>query len=178
MKSAQNSSGRITIRLPQPKLEVYQEFKRIVTQDQHSDVCYVIGELMEAYVTASKQIPDPDKQVVLRFMKQNIQINMGCTFNYNVKKTKRLPQPKHFDTLSKNYILPNLIQQWPTLKPQAQQYWQKRLLEAGIIPAGSNPATQQCQHQPCDKCHTQLHKLKKIIKRLTRVFQWKQRGVK
>ena len=152
MTSTQNFSGRVTIRLPPEKLEIYQEFKYIVTEVLHSDICYVIGELLEAFVNAVKQVPNPDSKITLTFAKQNIQINMGCNFNYNVKKPKRLPHQNCISEeslkISKNYVLPNLIEQWPTLKPRAQEYWRQALTEAGILAlgsdsshvAGSNPA--------------------------------------
>jgi len=193
MKSARNVSERVTIRLPSEKMQVYEEFKRIVIEKQHSDICYVIGELMEVYVNATKQIPDPDKQIVLRFMKQNIQINMGCNFNYNVKKPKRLPHQDLINNLdleakvklSKNLVLPNLIEQWPTLKPHAQLYWRQQLTKAGILPLGSNPSRSD-HHTPrsnpddctippqdCDICHTQLRRLNNFLWRQANGFEWK-----
>ena len=197
MKSTQNSSGRVTIRLPPEKLEIYQEFKYIVTQVQHSDICYVIGELLEVYVNAVKQIPNPDSKITLTFAKQNIQINMGCEFNYNVKKPKRLPHQNFIDNqdleakvkLSKNLVLPNLIEQWPTLKPRAQLYWRKALTQAGILtlgsdpshvagshpagPPGSNPGWRPPNTQDCDNCHTQLRRLNNFLWRQANGFEWK-----
>lgn len=181
MKSTQNFSGRVTIRLPPEKLEIYREFKFIVTEIQHSDICYVIGELIEAYVNAVKQIPNPDSKTLLTFVKQNIQINMGCNFNYNVKKPKRLPHQNLIDTqdleaqvkLQKNYLLPNLIEQWPTLKPQAQLFWRKALTTAGILPLGSNPGCTDQYTQSCVNCHTQLRRLNDFMWRQANGFQWK-----
>lgn len=189
MKSTQNFSGRVTIRLPPQKLEIYQEFKYIVTELQHSDICYVIGELMEAYVNAVKQLPNPDNKTVLTFVKQNIQINMGCNFNYNVKKPKRLPHQTIIDKLdleaqvklSKNPVLPNLIEQWPTLKPHAQLYWRQQLTKAGILSVGSNPTPGLGSNpsaalrsaESCDKCHTQLRRLSNFLYSHYSTLEWK-----
>ena len=205
MKSAQNFSGRVTLRLPPQKLEIYKEFKFIVTELQHSDICYVIGELIEAYVNAVKQIPNPDARTILTFAKQNIQINMGCSFNYNVKKPKRLPHQTIIDKLdleeqvilSKNRVLPNLIEQWPTLKPRAQEFWRTALTKAGIIesnltPAaedlsnagiharlkynthpGSNPGCGYSHTQSCVKCHTQLRRLSNFMWSHYGGLEWK-----
>lgn len=181
MKSTQNFSGRVTIRLPPEKLEIYREFKFIVTEIQHSDICYVIGELIEAYVNAVKQIPNPDSKTLLTFVKQNIQINMGCNFNYNVKKPKRLPHQNFIDNqdletqvkLSKNYLLPNLIEQWPTLKPRAQLFWRKALTKAGILAPGSNPGRRVLHTQSCDNCHTQLHRLSNFLYHHYSTLEWK-----
>ena len=197
MKSTQNFSGRVTLRLPPQKLEIYREFKYLVTEVQHSDICYVIGELIEAYVNAVKQIPNPNSKTILTFVKQNIQINMGCEFNYNVKKPKRLPHQNLIDnqdlkeqvTLSKNYILPNLIEQWPTLKPRAQEYWRQLFRKAGIIPAGSDPALSSrpettpapgpnpgpvvLNPQSCVNCHTQLRRLSNFLYSHYSTLEWK-----
>lgn len=181
MKSTQNFSGRITLRLPPEKLEIYREFKYIVTEIQHSDICYVIGELIEAYVNAVQQIPNPNSKTILTFVKQNIQINMGCNFNYNVKKPKRLPHQNLVDKedleaqvkLQKNLVLPNLIEQWPTLKPRAQRFWRKRLTKAGILALPSNPNRGYTHTQSCVNCHTQLRRLSNFLYKHYSTLEWK-----
>lgn len=127
-----NEYGKpVTFRLLKQKEKVYEDFKAIVIDDQHGDVCYVLTMLMEAYTNAIKQVPNNDK-LELVFPRQTVQINMGCNFNYYTKKARRLPNPQDVN-IQKNYILPNLIEQWSSLKPEAKDFWVLRLKEAGII---------------------------------------------
>lgn len=103
----------------------------MVKEDLHSDICYVTLELWEAFLNAMKQKPKPP--VELKFAKQNVQINMGCNFYYAPSKPRRAVTPQL--ALDKNYFFPLLIEEWPTMKPEAKKFWRKRLKEAGIIPS-------------------------------------------
>lgn len=100
----------------------------------HSDVCYITTGLWEAFLLAIEQTPMPaESKFSIEFPRQTIQINMGCTFHYNVRKPKRIPQdPKTLD-LNKNRLLPLLIDEWPTLKPAAQEFWRQEFKRQGII---------------------------------------------
>lgn len=121
--------SRTTIRIPEDKINVYREFYEMVKEDLHSDICYVTVELWEAFLNAMKQKPKPP--IEMKFAKQNVQINMGCNFYYAPSKPRRELTPEL--ALNKNYFFPLLIEEWKTLKPEAQVYWRKRLEEAGII---------------------------------------------
>lgn len=131
-------------------------------------------ELMESFTLAIKQLPEA-KPITLQFLKQNVQINMGCTFHYNTRKTKRLPTDRQLLEIQKNQILPNLFDMWKQLKPETQRYWQKALAEAGITQPTQTPTPKTHPHR--DKCHTHLHKLKSKIVGAFRRLQWKRRGV-
>lgn len=123
---------RTTIRIPEEKLELYQDFCKVVKDDLHSDICYVTVELWEAFLLALKNAPKPPKDPVeLKFAKQNIQINLGCNFYYTPQKPRRKITPEV--ALNKNYFFPLLIEEWDTLKPEAKAYWRNKLMEAGII---------------------------------------------
>lgn len=159
LTSQEQFCGRVTIRLPKQKIDRYLEFKELVTKQLHSDVCYVIGELIESFTVAIKQTKEPP--VTMIFPKQNIQINMGCTFHYNVKKAKRLPTHQKLIQTEKNYLLPQLIDLWHELTPQAKHFWKTQLQQAGITPP------------PSDKSHTLLHRLKKKIRKLFFIFHRK-----
>lgn len=127
---------RVTIRVQPGKELVYPEFKEIVTKRLGSDVCYVTTSLWEAFNQAIKNAPNPSSEVTLKFLRQHIQLNIGCNFNYNVKRSRRNPPlgPKLPEIqLDRNHILPGLIEMWPTLKPGSKAYWRKALKEAGIL---------------------------------------------
>jgi len=128
---------RVTIRLLPDKEKVYEDYKQLVTETLHSDVCYVTTMLMESFTKAVLQAPSPDAPIEMRFLKQNVQINMGCNFNYYTKKARRTIQDKETLDFTKNAVLGNLIEMWPTLKPESQAYWRKVLTEQGIIEAPS-----------------------------------------
>jgi hypothetical protein len=122
----------VTIRLLDGKEEVYDDFKAVVTQELHSDVCYVVTMLMETFNQAVAQKPKAEP-IVMEFVKQNVQINMGCTFQYYTKKARRTPQDLIGVTTDKHTFLPPLLNQFPTLSKEAQEYWIKELQAQGYI---------------------------------------------
>jgi len=124
---------RTTIRIPEEKTKVYHDFIQLVKDQLHSDICYVTCELWEAFLVAIKSAPKPPSQPhEIRFAKQNIQINMGCSFYYAPQKPRRELTPER--VFNKNYFFPLLMEQWQSLKPEAKKFWRERLKEAGIIP--------------------------------------------
>lgn len=128
---------RVTIRVQPGKELVYPEFKSLVTEKLGSDVCYVTTSLWEAFNQAIKSAPNPADPITLKFLRQHIQLNIGCNFNYNVRKSRRIPPPQTLlpeVQLDRNHILPGLLEMWPTLKPESKAYWRKRLKEAGVLP--------------------------------------------
>lgn len=126
-----NEKGKqISIRIPIGKENVYEEFKSLVIDDLHSDICYVSTSLMEAFTNAMKQNPRADK-FEMKFLRQNVQINLGCEFNYNVGKSRR--RPDNHLTIDKNRFFSALLEQWPTMKEDSKRYWREKLIEQGII---------------------------------------------
>lgn len=131
--------GKTTIRILKDKEWVYEDFKKLVLDRLHSDLCYVTVSLWEAFVLAFEKVPNPEEPIMLNFPRQNIQINMGCNLNYNVKKSRRKPegirdplsQPRV--ELRKNLFFPLLLEEWETLSEEKKRFWYERLVEAGII---------------------------------------------
>ena len=122
---------RTTIRVSKGKEHVLEEFQDIVKNRLHSDQCYVTTELYEAFIKAIKQLPsEPMDSVEMKFFKQNIQINLGCNFYYDVKKARRAPPEINLD---KNRFFPLLLEEWPTMNEEAKDFMRTRLKEAGII---------------------------------------------
>ncbi len=78
-----------SIRIPLDKIQVRDDFKRLVTEEQHSDICYVTTMLWEAYLKACKQVPEP---TIIKLVKQDITINQNCTNIYgtSLKRPRRL----------------------------------------------------------------------------------------
>lgn len=126
---------RVTIRLLPEKAKVYEEFKNVVTKKLHSDVCYVTTELMETFVKAVNQLPnEPSSPVELRFFKQNVQINMGCNFNYYTKKARRdTHDTPESATVEKNHVFPEVANQFPNLKQESREFWLEVFRAEGII---------------------------------------------
>lgn len=136
MLSTPAGPEKVTVRINREKLAIYPEFKEIVTKQLGSDVCFVTVELWEAFSQAIKNAPNPAAPVTLKFLRQQIQLNIGCNLNYNVRKSRRQPKGPALPEiqLDRNHILPGLIEMWPTLKPESREYWRKALIDAGIIP--------------------------------------------
>ena len=150
---------RVTIRLLPDKHEVYEEFKDNVIHKYHSDICYVMTSLMEAFNQATNKLPNTEDPVVMKFIKQNVQINVGCNFNYNVKKARRI-QTRTDLTVGKNIAWPNFIEEYPNMTKRNQQFWLNELRNHNIIPPNPNnpPKTPSC-----DKSHTMLHAFQRFV---------------
>jgi len=121
----------VTIRLVDGKEQVYELFKKTVTEKLHSDVCYVTAMLMESFNQAVLQTPNPDEQLIMRFVKQSIQINMGCTFQYYTKKARRTPQDDTSVISDTHNLLPEMVNQSDAMNQKAQQFWIDELKAQG-----------------------------------------------
>lgn len=131
-----NKSGcMVTIRIPREDYEtVYLPLKELVTKKLGSDVCYTTITLYRAFLNAMNQVQQQPDHIEMKFLRQNVQINMGCNFNYEVKKRRRAPEnlfPEDIIT-DKTNLLPNLISQFPQLTPQAQSFWIEELKRQGF----------------------------------------------
>lgn len=124
----------VTIRLNRDEPEVYDDFKKVVIQKQHSDVCFVLSMLMKAYTSAVNNVPNPDDPVTLTFLKQNVQVNMGCTFQYYTKKARRTPQDETSILSDRHNLLPEVTNQYQNLNKQAREFWLHEFQAEGIIP--------------------------------------------
>lgn len=127
-----NRGKTTTIRLLPDKIHVYDDFKNLVKDVLHSDICYVTTSLFEAFNQAVLKTPNANDPVTMKFLKQNVQINIGCNFNYNVAKARRNQYPPKTE-LDKNNFFPMLIEQWPTMTTKSKKFWTDRLKEVGII---------------------------------------------
>lgn len=87
--------GKIfNIRVPPPKQAIIDEFKRLVDDRLHSDYCFVTTMLIEAFVKAFREVPEP---TVIRLVKQDITIQQNCTNIYGttLKRARRVVPPEH-----------------------------------------------------------------------------------
>lgn len=86
--------------------------------------------------------------VEIKFLRQNVQINIGCNFNYSPKKARRYPiQPFPPEIkLDKNHFFPLLLDEWPSMKEENKAFWRERLKEVGIILP--DPAPSKPKHRP------------------------------
>lgn len=136
---ANNKDVRVTIRLLPEKAQVYDDFKSVVTKRLHSDVCYVTTMLMESFVNAVNESPNVDNPVMLNFVKQNVQINMGCNFNYYTKKARRNAPDRAEDVVTDTHnLLPNVVDDVPNLSEKARRFWFEELKAQGFIPEGAS----------------------------------------
>jgi hypothetical protein len=126
---------KVTVRVLPDKLQVYPRFRDLVTQKLGSDVCFVTTSLWEAFLIGMDQLPPADEQLEMKFLRQNVQINIGCQITYQPTKARRFPPKDQLPLIqiSKNQLLPGLLDEWKTLDAAAKRYWRKRFREAGII---------------------------------------------
>lgn len=129
----------VTIRLNEDKADVYKDFKEVVIDKLHSDVCYVTTMLMESFTKAVNGKPNPDDPTVLNFVKQNVQINMGCNFNYFTKKARRNAPDRAQDVVTDTHnLLPNVADDFPNISEKARSFWFEEFQAQGIIPKNVN----------------------------------------
>lgn len=129
--------NQVNIKVLPQKIQIYPRFKDLV-KDLGSDVCFVTMSLWEAFLNAMDQNPPADQPIEMKFLRQNVQINIGCQINYNPRKARRYPQPEvtgfpfHLES-EKNIFFPQLLDQWESLGERQKIFWRQRLEEAGII---------------------------------------------
>lgn len=122
------------------KLQVYPRFKELVTKKLGSDVCFVTTSLWEAFLIAMDQVPPASEQALeMKFMRQNVQINIGCNITYQPKKARRSPITPSVSQLPiieirKGHLLPLLLEQWQSMNEKSKAFWRERLIEFGIMP--------------------------------------------
>jgi hypothetical protein len=156
------ASQTVTIRLLPEERDVYTEFKEIVSKKQHSDVCYVLAMLMKAYTQAVNSSPDPADPVTLKFLRQSVQINMGCTFQYYTKKARRTPTDPFTIITDKHNLLPEVTNQYPQLTKEAREFWLREFIAEGIIPKPAIPPSKK----PENTITSKLKHLRSIVKQL------------
>lgn len=84
--------GKIfNIRVPPQKQAIIDEFKELVIEDLHSNICYVTTMLLESFVKANRGFSDP---TVMKLVKQEITINQNCTNIYGSQGRARRLMPK------------------------------------------------------------------------------------
>lgn len=181
---------RVTIRVLPQKRQVYPRFKELVTEQLGSDVCFVTTSLWEAFLQAMEQNPPIEQPIEMKFLRQNVQINIGCQILYQPKKARRTPASKawtghdqsfpYYINRDKNPILPEFLDQWENLGAQSRAFWRKKLIEKGIIPLEllTNTNRQPQQHTTIST-PTHDKPLKKFYKTLknsmTNVTGWFRR---
>jgi len=84
------------------------------------------------------QLPPVEDQLEIKFLRQNVQINIGCQITYQPKKARRSPitpgvSQEPIIEIRKNHLLPLLLEEWKTLNDASKRYWTERLIETGII---------------------------------------------
>ena len=137
---------RVTIRVLPEKMQIYPRFKELVCEQLGSDVCFVTTSLWEAFLQAMDENPPVnDQPIEMKFMRQNVQINIGCQILYQPKKARRYPNypakqgfPFHLEK-ENSHLLPEILDQWETLKQSTKDFWIQRLKEKGIIPPDPEP---------------------------------------
>ena len=171
---------KVTIRVLPQKMQIYPRFKELVTEQLGSDVCFVTTSLWEAFLQAMDENPPADQPIEMKFMRQNVQINIGCQILYQPKKARRSPPGTYLGTLKsfpfyidkKNeQLLPQILDQWKDMKEESRKFWRSRLIEAGImepLPSVSTPA----RNKPLKKIFKTLKNSMTIVSRWLKRKLW------
>jgi len=177
---------RVTIRVLPEKMQIYPRFKELVTKELGSDVCFVTTSLWEAFLQAMDQNPPTDQPIEMKFMRQNVQINIGCQFLYQPKKARRTPGSKAFTGSDPSFpfyvdkkneqLLPQFLDQWETMSQKAKDFWMQRFIEKGIIPHEEPPAppsvSTPAQDKPLKKIYKTLKKSMTFVTTKLKKLLW------
>lgn len=131
----EKQTDRVTIRILKSKLDVYPKFKELVTNKIGSDICFVTVQLWEAFLQAFENAPDPENQqkYEIKFLRQNVQINIGSTVYYQPKKARRYPK-QDIITTEKNLYFQEVFKDFHTLKDIQKKQILDQLVKEGIVP--------------------------------------------
>jgi len=176
---------KVTIRVLPEKMQIYPRFKELVCEQLGSDVCFVTTSLWEAFLQAMDENPPTTNQPIeMKFMRQNVQINIGCQILYQPKKARRSPPGTHLGTLKSfpfyidkhnEQLLPQILDQWATMKEESKTFWRARLQEAGIIPPEikSHPyVSTPAKDKPLKKIYKTLENSMTIVSRWLKRKLW------
>jgi len=133
--AGENLPERVTIRILKSKLDVYPKFKELVTKKIGSDICFVTVQLWEAFLQAFEKMPDAENQqkYEIKFLRQNVQINIGSTVYYQPKKARRYPN-HDLITTEKNLYFQEVFKDFHTLKDIQKKQILDQLVKEGIVP--------------------------------------------
>lgn len=151
---------KVTYRIKKEDKAEYERIKSFITQDLGSDICFIQWSLLRAFFNGMSQSPNPKDVTELKFLRQNIQLNIGCTINYNRLKARRLPPTEPKLELDKNRFFPLLLEEWQTMSEKNKAFWLERLKETGILPP---------PHFPLERKNRKT--LKQILKKLWGIVQ-------
>jgi len=172
--------GKVTsIRVPQNKVKLWNEYISYVDEHLESDICAVTMFLVEGFMKAMKEIPEP---TTIRLVKQDITINQNCTNIYgtSLKRPRRLmqenqlskqelpkceycnmPATKRFLYPHKGYI--DTCNQHETKIPKPY-IGERELTESKSIPLEITPTF------PLQKRKSKKSRLKKLWNRVIQLF--------
>lgn len=118
---------------------MYNEIKDFIIDELGSDLCFVQWSLLKAFFKGLKNSPSPEQEnIELKFLRQNIQLNIGCTINYNRLKARRLPHeiPREPPVqVDRSFKLPLLLEDWDLLSEKSKAFWKQAMIEKGILEA-------------------------------------------
>ena len=128
--------GRIVnYRIKHEDYAEYLEIKDFIINDLGADLCFVQWNLLRAFFNGmNKTAPLDQDKIELKFLRQNIQLNIGCQINYNRFKARRVPNPKPpVVKTDREFKLPLLLEDFPLLSKKARSFWKKQIIAREIV---------------------------------------------
>lgn len=125
----------INYRVTEADYKQYEKIKEFITDDLGSDVCFIQWNLLLAFFNGMKQAPPANDVIELKFLRQHIQLNIGCQINYNRMKARRLPPeptPPAIKT-DREFKLPLLLEDFPLLSDKSKDFWKTEIINRRIV---------------------------------------------
>lgn len=122
---------KVTYRIKKEDKPEYDLIKEFIINNLHTDLCFVQWSLLRAFFKGMKNKQDPNDIVELKLFNQKIQLNIGCTINYNRLKARRVPP--EYTNVKKNLFLPLVFDEWDTLQEKQKEAIRTQLIQEGII---------------------------------------------
>lgn len=125
----------VSYRIKHEDSDEYNKIKKFIIDELGADMCFIQWNLLRAFFNGMTQAPNPKNEIELKFLRQNIQLNVGCTINYNRIKARRLPKPQPpVIKTDREFKLPLLLEDWDLLSEKSKAFWRQAIIDRGIMP--------------------------------------------
>lgn len=128
------------------------------------------------------QLPPVEDQLEIKFLRQNVQINIGCQITYQPKKARRSPMTPGVSQepiieIRKNHLLPLLLEEWKTLNDRSKAYWRKILIDSGIMESPPSVSTGIIESTSFQARQEMENSMTNVSLRVSdRVSEWEREG--
>ncbi len=125
----------VSYRIKNEDVKEYEQIKNFIIEELGSDLCFIQWNLLRAFFNGmTKTTPNKQDTIELKFLRQNIQLNIGCQINYNRVKARRLPKPQPpILKVDREFKLPLFLEDFNLLSEKSKAFWRKEIIKKGIV---------------------------------------------